>query len=233
MKNYFPSRQRLNPFFMDNLPSSGSKAKLTDGNPLAYNEDKAKIISLTKSQTKGNLQGTLNGQLKYWKGQKLLPDDPNQENCCTKTQKQGLLKEAGYVLAQIEQIKFSQVGRRTKVRNTKTRLLHDYFASSSTRWAWCSYLFQRYYEDRCFTKMEVTSHLDISSKKTLQLVKYAVEHGMVEWTRGKCYRATDLFNYIYIEYIALQTATLMPLWAKMSLFMATADHLNKSKINGN
>ena len=217
------TRQQLNPFFMDKLPSSGATAKLTNGNPLAYNGAKAKRISRQVTQSD---EGAFDYKL-------LVNPETAPPECCAKTQTQGLMKEAGYVLAKIEQIKFTQVGRRSKVGNTKTRLLHDYFGSSSTRWAWCSYLFQRYYEDRCFTKMEVTSQLDISSKKTLQLVKYAEERGIVEWTHGKCYRATDLFNSIYIEYIALQTATMMPLWTKMSLFMATADHLNKCKKHGN
>ena len=253
------SRNELNPYFgghkgsegskakptgFKNPKANGSKARLTNGNPLAFNQYKLRQRSdLMQANTNegsfdyklapnpknappnSNSQGTLNGQLKYWKGQKLLPGD---ETCCLGAN----LKEAGYVLAQIEQIKFTQIGRKSNLKQSEHRKHHDYFSSSSTRWAFCSFLFKKYYENRCLTKMEVTSHLGISSKATLQLVKYCEEHELLIWEHGKCYWATKLFSHIYMEYIRMQTDTLMPLWAKMSVFMAASQHLVNDLKNG-
>jgi len=74
----------------NNPKARGSKARLTNGNPLAFNQYKLRQRSdLMQANTNegsfdyklapnpknappnSNSQGTLNGQLKYWKGQKL------------------------------------------------------------------------------------------------------------------------------------------------------------------
>jgi hypothetical protein len=208
----------------ENPKSRGSRASLTNGNPLAFNGAIRKRTKLIAKQDDSNSGGLMN-KSSDWEN----PPTGSPKECCLTSQRNALLKEAGYVLAQIEQRKFTQIGRKPKGYAREHRELHHYFGSSSTRWAFCSYLFQRYYENQCFKKMEVTSHLDISSKATLQLVNWALEHGVVEWEHGKCYRVTELFGQVYMEYMEMQTNTLMSMWAKMSVFMVATYHMVKGQ----
>tara|TARA_X000001036_G_scaffold381415_1_gene373449 strand:+ start:221 stop:937 length:717 start_codon:yes stop_codon:yes gene_type:complete len=58
-----------------NKKAEGSKAAICNSNPLAFNGEIAKRISRKDHQPKENTLGTTNGAIKYWRGQKILPDD--------------------------------------------------------------------------------------------------------------------------------------------------------------
>ena len=58
-----------------NKKAEGSKAAICNSNPLAFNGEIAKRISRKDHQPEENTLGTLNGAIKYWRGQKILPSD--------------------------------------------------------------------------------------------------------------------------------------------------------------
>lgn len=58
-----------------NLKHDGNTASLSAKNPLAFNGEKAEQASRKDQQPEKNKLGTINGAIKYWRGQKILPSD--------------------------------------------------------------------------------------------------------------------------------------------------------------
>tara|TARA_X000001382_G_scaffold27881_1_gene17848 strand:- start:2746 stop:3507 length:762 start_codon:yes stop_codon:yes gene_type:complete len=192
-----------------NKKSEGSKATLSNKNPLAFNGEIAKRNSLLKGQQTRNPQGTIGGAIKYWRGQKILPDDntpaaplqlPNhwEEKIENSKLPKELINKITIAVATYELDIYRKIGKPVK-SSDKFSEIKTYFNKSAANSALSALMYINYFNHTLMTKSQVAWQLGISRNATSEKMDYCFKHGyMVK--HGTKYGSSDVFIEAYLDF---------------------------------
>jgi len=196
-----------------NEKCQGSRAALTNGNPLAFNGARSARIS---QENRINEEGAFD--------YKLAENQPNGPNDYFE---QSLIEHTAYHNATIELAKYKKVGQ--AVISKRFREIKAYFNGSANKIAFASLLYINYFNKKLLKKSEVSHALGITSKASYDLVNDCIAKGYAQEVEGKKFKPSALFIEAYEDYIQEELVFVSPKASTLVSFFNALTNLKNAR----